>query len=76
MINSISPKILPPKPDHYVKHKEKFDIEPIIIGIFWDDTEKEKDGIIEAIKNNKPYNERELLTKDELKAFDKGELVF
>jgi len=58
------------------KHKEKFGTEPNIIGMFWHDQEKVMDGIIEAIDENKPYDEYKMLSKDEQKSFDKGELVF
>lgn len=57
----------------YIK---QFGEEPVIIGMFWDDQEQVTNNIIDAIDNNKPYNERDLLSKEELKAFDKGELVF
>ena len=55
---------------------EKFGEMPIIIGMFWSDQEKLKENIKQAIKNNKPYNEYDLLLEEEKKAFDNGELVF
>lgn len=54
----------------------KFNKEPNIIGMFWNNPEQLIDNIIEAIETNKPYNEYELLTKEEQKAYDDGNLVF
>ena len=58
------------------EHKERFGVEPYIIGLFWNDLEKIYGNIEKAIEENKPYNEYELLTKEEQKAYDKGELFF
>jgi hypothetical protein len=58
------------------KHIDKFNKEPLIIGLFWDDIKKLSENIYKAIEDNKPYNEYEILTKEEKKAFDKGELLF
>lgn len=58
------------------KHVLKFGVKPVIIGMFWQYPNTLKDNIIEAIKNNKPYNEYELLSKDEQKDFDNGALLF
>ena len=58
------------------KHKETFGVEPIDIGMFWDNPIQYEENIKQAIKDNKPYNEYEMLTKEEQKAFDKGELLF
>jgi len=57
-------------------HKEIFGVEPNIIGMFWNDRDELIDNILKAIEDNIPYNEYELLTKDEKKAFDEGELFF
>lgn len=57
-------------------HIKKFNEEPNIIGMFWNNPSLVIDNISKAIKDNKPYNEYELLSKEEQKAFDKGELVF
>lgn len=57
-------------------HMKKFKKEPIIIGIFFDNPRQEYLNIIKAIKDNKPYDEYELLSKEEQKAFDDGELLF
>lgn len=58
------------------KYFEKFNKEPYIIGMFWNNQEQLILNIEKAIKDNKPYNEYELLSDDEKKAFDNGELVF
>lgn len=58
------------------KHKEKFGVYPIIIGIFLDDIDNLIKNIIKAIEDNKPYDEYKLLTKEEQKAFDDGSLLF
>ena len=57
-------------------HIKKFGEEPNIIGMFWKDPEKVAESIIKAIETNKPYNEYELLTDEEKKAFDDGVLLF
>ena len=53
-----------------------FGEEPNIIGMFWNNKEKLVENIKKAIKDNKPYNEYELLSDEEKKAFDNGELLF
>ena len=53
-----------------------FNKEPNIIGMFWNNQDQLIDNIVEAIETNKPYNEYELLSKEEQKAFDDGELLF
>ena len=53
-----------------------FGEEPNIIGMFWNNQEKLVENIKKAIKDNKPYNEYNLLSDEEKKAFDKGELLF
>jgi len=64
------------EPEYIIQHKQKFNKEPNIIGMFWNNPKKLIDGIIEAIDENKPYDEYKMLSKDEQKSFDKGELVF
>lgn len=59
-----------------IKHNEKFGADPYIIGMFWDDLEKLSLNIYNAIESNTPYNEYEMLTKEEQKAFDDGNLLF
>jgi len=58
------------------EHKAKFGVEPNIIGMYWNDPAELMENILEAIETNKPYDEYKLLTKEEQKAFDKGELLF
>ena len=58
------------------KYFEKFNKEPYIIGMFWNNQEQLIQNIINAIETNKPYNEYDLLSDEEKKAFDKGELLF
>ena len=58
------------------EHIEIFGTNPNFIGLYWDNQEKQMNELIKAIETNKPYNEYELLTKEEQKAYDSGELVF
>jgi hypothetical protein len=58
------------------QHKKKFGIEPYTIGMFWNNPYIEIENIINAIETNTPYNEYEMLTKEEQKAFDNGTLLF
>ncbi len=58
------------------EHKRKFNKEPYIIGMFWNNQEQLIENIKKAIETNRPYNEYELLSKEEQKAFDKGDLLF
>ena len=57
-------------------HKEVFGIEPVIIGLFRYKHNELIDNIQKAIIDNKPYNEYELLSEEEKKAFDNGKLLF
>ena len=58
------------------EHIKKFGVEPYVIGMYWSNPEEITRLIKKAIKTNKPYNEYELLTKEEQKDFDKGNLLF
>ena len=58
------------------KYFEKFNKEPYIIGMFWNNQQQLIQNIENAIETNKPYNEYDLLSDEEKKAFDKGELLF
>ena len=60
----------------YKEHKEKFGVEPLIIGMYWNNTEQLVINLLEAIEDNKPYNEYNLLTKEERIAFNSGKLLF
>lgn len=57
-------------------YNNKFKREPNIIGMFWNDQQQLIDNIEKAIETNKPYDEYKLLTKEEQKAFDNGNLLF
>ena len=58
------------------EHIKAFNKEPYIIGMFWNNQQQLIQNIINAIKTNKPYNEYDLLSDEEKRAFDKGELLF
>lgn len=58
------------------EHIKIFNKNPYIIGIYWNNVSLLTQNIAKAIKDNKPYDERNLLSKEELKAYEKGELVF
>lgn len=58
------------------EHKQKFNKEPNIIGMYWNNQNLVIENIIKAIETNTPYNEYNLLSKEEQKAFDNGELLF
>ena len=53
------------------KHKSKFNKEPNIIGMFWNDPQQLDDNLQNSIETNTPYDEYELLTDEEKIAFDK-----
>ena len=57
-------------------HKEKYGVEPNVIGLLLNDIDKQIDLLIEAVEGNQPYDEYKMLSKDEQLAFDKGELFF
>ena len=63
-------------PDYIKEHIKAFNKEPNIIGMFWNNPEQLIVNIEKAIEINTPYNEYELLSKEEKKAFDNGELLF
>ena len=58
------------------KYFEKFNKEPYIICMFWNNQQQLIQNLTNAIETNKPYNEYDLLRDEEKKAFDKGELLF
>ena len=63
-------------PDYIKEYIKAFNKEPNIIGMFWNNPEQLIINIEKAIETNTPYNEYELLSKEEQKAFDDGELLF
>ena len=58
------------------EHKTKLGVYPYIIGMYWQSPDILIDSITQAIKTNTPYNEYNLLTKEEQVAFDAGKLLF
>jgi len=58
------------------KHVEKFGVEPNVIGLLWNDLDKQIDLLIKAIEDDEPYDEYQMLSKEAQKAFDKNEIVF
>ncbi len=58
------------------EHLEVFGVEPYIIGLYWSDQVELLDRIYKAIEDQQPYDERLLLTSEELEAYNKGELKF
>ena len=58
------------------EHIKKFGVEPVIIGINWSNLDAIIDGIEKALETNKPYDEHDQLSKEELEAFKSGGLVF
>ena len=58
------------------EHIEKFGVEPLVIGMYWNNQEYLYALIEKAIESNKPYNEYNLLSDEEKKAFDDGSLLF
>lgn len=58
------------------EHIKVFGVEPYVIGMFWNSPESITQGIIDAIESDKPYNEYLMLSVEDRKAFDDGDLVF
>jgi len=57
-------------------HKDKYGVEPNVIGYLWDDMDEQFNLLVKAVEGDKPYDEYQMLSKDEQKDFDKGELLF
>jgi hypothetical protein len=57
----------------YDLHKEVFGVAPIVIGLHWQDA---TERILAAIDADKPYNEENELTPEDLASYRNGELVF
>ena len=62
--------------DFVEKHIEKFGVEPVVIGIRWEEPDLIEKMVYQAIAEGKPYNEEDELTSEELKAFKDGRLFF
>ena len=58
------------------EHLDKFGVEVKLLGLYRYDKNKLYDNIVKAIEENKPYNEYNLLTKEEQIAFNSGKLLF
>ncbi len=57
-------------------HIQKFGVEPIVIGVNWNNPGFIVRGILKALETGIPYDENDQLSKDELEAFNNGDLVF
>jgi hypothetical protein len=64
------------QPQFIIDYIDKFGEEPNVIGMFWNQPNILEDNILNAIKTGKKYNELDLLTDEELKLYNKGELLF
>ena len=64
------------EPEYIKEYIKVFNKEPNIIGMYWNNPDLVMENIIKAIETNTPYNEYELLSKEEQKAFDNSELLF
>ncbi len=59
------------------EHLEKFGVKPNIIGIrFHKGVEFLELEILKSIKNNTPYNEYLMLSKEQKKEYNEGNLLF
>lgn len=58
------------------EHKEEFGIDPVIIGLYWNNEEKLIDALDRAIEEGTPYDELSKLSPSEREAYESGELVF
>jgi len=57
-------------------HKEKYGVEPNVIGYLWSDMDEQFDLLVKAVEGDKPYDEYKMMSKEEQKDFDEGNLVF
>lgn len=55
------------------EHIKKFGVEPIVIGLHWEDS---WERIVDSLDGDTPYNEEKELSEEELAAFKRGELLF
>lgn len=61
--------------DLYEEHKKQFGYYPIRIGLLGLNESDVLNDISIALDSNKPYNEENLLSKEDLKAYKGGELI-
>lgn len=64
------------QPKFIIDYIIKFGEEPNVIGFFWNQPTILQQNIENAIKTGKKYNELEMLTDEQLKLYNKGELLF
>jgi len=57
-------------------HKDKYGVEPNVIGYLWSDMDKQFDLLVKAVKGDEPYDEYKMLSDEDKEAFDKGDLFF
>lgn len=57
-------------------HKEKYGVDPNVIGLLWNDLDRQIELLIKAVEGDEPYDEYQMLSKEEQEAFDKHDLVF
>lgn len=58
------------------QHKEKYGVEPNVIGAYWNDQEEQLRLLKKAIKGTEPYDEYLMLSKEDREAWDEGQLFF
>ena len=64
------------QPQYIIDYILKFNEEPLIIGMFWNKPDILEQNILNAIKTGKKYNELEILTDEQLKLYNKGQILF
>jgi len=56
------------------RHLKELKVEPYIIGLYRRDQERLIEGLEKALSDKVPYDERDLLSREDRDAFEKGEL--
>jgi hypothetical protein len=57
-------------------HRDKFGVDPVVIGLFWEAPGLFLKHLREAVENNHVYNELDFLSEDELQDYRMGRLYF
>jgi hypothetical protein len=57
-------------------HKEKYGVEPNVIGLLWNNIDRQIELLIKAVEGDEPYDEYQMLSKEQQEAFDKHDLFF
>jgi hypothetical protein len=57
-------------------HKEKYGVEPNVIGLLWNNIDRQIELLIKAVEGDEPYDEYQMLSKEQKEAFDKHDLFF